>query len=80
MQDTIAALATAPVKGAIGVLRISGEGAAEIAGKVFSGKRRLEDNPRQMLYGDFLKHPEAIPEKMWRSFTVTARLLCSVRF
>lgn len=54
MQDTIAALATAPVKGAIGVLRISGENAAEIAGKVFCGKRRLEDNPRQMLYGDFL--------------------------
>ncbi len=54
MQDTIAALATAPVKGAIGVLRISGDDAVKTAEKVFSSRRRLEDNPRSMIYGDFL--------------------------
>lgn len=63
MQDTIAALATAPVKGAIGVLRISGEDAAEIAGKVFTGKRKLRENPRQMLYGDFLASDGAVTDR-----------------
>ena len=54
MAETIAALATAPVKGAIGVLRISGERALEVAGRVFRGKRGLADHPREMVYGDFL--------------------------
>ena len=54
MQDTIAAIATAPVKGAVGVLRISGGNAAEISEKVFKSKRSFADNPRNMLYGDFL--------------------------
>jgi tRNA modification GTPase len=35
-EDTIAAVATAPGEGAIAVIRISGKGAFEIAGKVFS--------------------------------------------
>ncbi len=63
MQDTIAALATAPVKGAIGVLRISGESAGEIAEKVFCGKRGLRENPRQMLYGDFLSGDGAVIDR-----------------
>lgn len=63
MQDTIAALATAPVKGAIGVLRISGESSAEIAGKVFRGKCGLRENPRRMLYGDFLSGDGAVVDR-----------------
>lgn len=40
MSETIAAICTAPGKGAIGIIRISGENAAEIADKVFCPKRK----------------------------------------
>lgn len=55
MAETIAALATAAVKGAIGVIRISGDTALQVADKVFHGQS-LKNNPRKMLYGDFLSH------------------------
>ena len=41
MSDVIAAIATANVLSAIGIIRLSGDGAAEVAGRVFkpnSGK------------------------------------------
>ncbi|MFN5364970.1 MAG: tRNA uridine-5-carboxymethylaminomethyl(34) synthesis GTPase MnmE [Bacteroidota bacterium] len=39
LSDTIVALATPPGRGAIGVIRLSGPGAFEIADQVFSGKK-----------------------------------------
>jgi len=53
MSHTIAAIATAPVKSAIGIIRISGDEVSEILKKVFcprSGKIR----PRRMTFGYFL--------------------------
>ena len=41
--DTIAALATPAGAGALAVVRISGPGALEIAGRVFRGRRSLLD-------------------------------------
>jgi tRNA modification GTPase len=48
-QDTIVALATPPGVGAIGVIRLSGEDAISIAGKLFKGKR-LEDQPSHTVH------------------------------
>ncbi|MEO0008072.1 MAG: hypothetical protein RJA20_2268, partial [Bacteroidota bacterium] len=39
LSDTIVALATAPGRGAIGVIRLSGPAAFEIADQIFSGKK-----------------------------------------
>src|ERR1700726_2840106 len=38
--DTIAAISTPPGEGAIALVRISGAGAVEVAGKIFRGKER----------------------------------------
>ena len=54
--DTIAAIATAP-GGAIGIIRISGEHAAECTGQVFrpaSGRAFTECTPRMLVFGDLL--------------------------
>lgn len=54
MSDTIAAIATAQAPGGIGIIRISGENAREIAGKVFrsaSNKTLDEISGYQALYG-----------------------------
>lgn len=51
MADTIAAIATAPVKSAIGVIRISGDDALSISERVFS--KNLESCPREMTTGYF---------------------------
>ena len=52
MEETIAAIATAPGEGGIGVVRISGENAKEILKKIFSKKNSEKDLvPRMMHYG-----------------------------
>ncbi|MBQ8003760.1 MAG: tRNA uridine-5-carboxymethylaminomethyl(34) synthesis GTPase MnmE [Oscillospiraceae bacterium] len=48
MADTIAAIATAPAKSAIGIVRISGDNAFEISKKIFSGDL---SEPRKMVTG-----------------------------
>ena len=56
-RDTIAAIATPAGPGAIGILRLSGPQAAEIAAAVFRplGKRGLLEHPaRTLVYGDLL--------------------------
>ena len=56
-RDTIAAIATPAGPGAIGILRLSGPQAAEIAAAVFRplGKRGLLERPaRTLVYGDLL--------------------------
>lgn len=42
MEDTIAAIATAPAPAGVGIIRISGGGAVEIADRVFAGKRNVK--------------------------------------
>ena len=56
-RDTIAAISTPPVPSAIGILRLSGPRAAEIAEKCFKplGSKGLTDHPpRYLVYGDLL--------------------------
>ena len=48
LKDPICAIATPPGKGAIGVVRLSGEGALEIAARVWRGK-----DPRRLKGGRF---------------------------
>lgn len=57
MSDTIAAIATGPAPGAIGILRLSGPGAIAAAAAVFrpAGGRSLEEaRDRQLVYGSLL--------------------------
>ena len=57
MSDTIAAIATGPATGAIGILRLSGPGAIAAAAAVFrpAGGRPLEESrDRQLVYGSLL--------------------------
>lgn len=56
-QDIIAAIATPAGPGAIGILRLSGPGAAKLAAWCFRplGKKPLEEHPvRTLVYGDLL--------------------------
>ncbi len=54
MSDVIAAIATALSPSAIGIVRLSGNGAVEVAGRVFTPKNgALSDAPnRKLVYGD----------------------------
>lgn len=55
--DTIAAISTPPVPAAIGILRLSGPQALEIAQKQFkplNGRPLLSHRPRELVYGDML--------------------------
>ena len=57
MSDLIAAVSTPPGTGGVGILRLSGPGAAQAAARVFrpKGTRALPDAPdRQLLYGTLL--------------------------
>ena len=67
MNDTIAAIATAPGEAGIGIIRISGPDACGILKKIFrypSGKSLGEPEPRKMLYGRILDHGEPVDEAM----------------
>lgn len=62
-RDTIAAIATPPGIGAIGVIRLSGPGAIEIADKVFKGKKKLSSaKGYSILFGKFLDGKEILDE------------------
>lgn len=52
MADTIAAISTAPMKSALGIIRISGEDALGVTSQVFSGN--LSEKPREMITGKFV--------------------------
>ena len=57
MTDTIAAIATPPVPAAIGILRLSGPQAAQIAERCFKplGPKGLLERPaKTLVYGDLL--------------------------
>ncbi len=50
-DDTIAAIATPPGRGGIGVVRISGPGSLEIANRIFQSQSRASINPNRAQFG-----------------------------
>ena len=57
IKDTIAAIATPPGTGGVGIIRVSGDQALSAAGRLF--KPRIEKgfySPGRMYYGDFVDH------------------------
>ena len=63
MSQTIAAIATPPLPSAIGILRLSGDGAIEAAAAVFrpaGGKSLAEYESRRLVYGTLLG-PDGVP-------------------
>ena len=60
-EDTIAAIATATGEGGIGIVRLSGAQALNIAQRIFSGTRRqsLEDVPGYSLLHGRIVHPDS---------------------
>ncbi|MDE3183608.1 MAG: tRNA uridine-5-carboxymethylaminomethyl(34) synthesis GTPase MnmE [Bacteroidota bacterium] len=62
-DDTIAAIATPPGIGAIGVLRLSGDQSFEIVQKLFPSKK-LKDQPANTLHVGFLKEGETVLDEV----------------
>ena len=65
IDDTIAAIATAPGEGGIGIIRISGEKSVEVAQSIFksmSGKAIKEYNTRTLIYGNIVDNENTIDE------------------
>ncbi len=56
MEEIIAAIATPAGAGGIAVIRISGEGAAELADKVFSGSVKLSECASHTVHYGFIKN------------------------
>jgi len=63
-DDTIAAIATPPGEGGIGIVRMSGSEAVPIAGRLFrsAASRRLDDGTRQVYYGEMIDGGVAVDE------------------
>ena len=69
--NVIAAISTPPGKGGVAVIRMSGDGAFEIARKVFSpfsGKSLDEYRPRTQIYGYIIYNGEKIDDGMLAHF------------
>ncbi len=67
MNDTIAAISTAPGIGGIGIIRVSGEDAIEIVDKVFraAGGKTLKEQPTHTIhYGHILNKEEKIIDEV----------------
>ncbi|SCI28951.1 tRNA modification GTPase MnmE [uncultured Clostridium sp.] len=67
IDDTIAAIATAPGEGGIGIIRISGEKALSIAESIFksvTGKLIKEYNTRTLIYGTVVDGEKVIDEAL----------------
>lgn len=65
IDDTIAAIATAPGEGGIGIIRISGEKSLQVANSIFksiSGKKIEEYNTRTLIYGHIIDNDKVIDE------------------
>ncbi|HEX7757390.1 MAG TPA: tRNA uridine-5-carboxymethylaminomethyl(34) synthesis GTPase MnmE [Niabella sp.] len=56
LEDTIAAIATPPGTGAIGVIRLSGPDAIQIADKIFKGKKLVSQQSHTVHFGHIV-HP-----------------------
>ena len=65
IDDTIAAIATAPGEGGIGIIRISGSNSLPVAEEIFksvSGKKISEYNLRTLIYGNIYDGEKRIDE------------------
>ena len=65
MNDTIAAVSTAPAPGGIGIVRISGENAREVADRIFRAKSRKSVKNAAgytALYGYIYENGEMVDE------------------
>ena len=65
IDDTIAAIATAPGEGGIGIIRISGEKSLQVAQSIFkskSGKMIIDYNARTLIYGTVVDNEKVIDE------------------
>ena len=65
IDDTIAAIATAPGEGGIGIIRISGEKSLQVAQSIFkskSGKMIKDYNARTLIYGTVVDNEKIIDE------------------
>jgi tRNA modification GTPase len=60
LEDTIAAVATAPGAAGLAVVRTSGAGALEVADRVFRGATRLSDAPDHTLHHGWAMRPAAV--------------------
>lgn len=72
MEELIAAIATGPVKSAVGVIRLSGEGAIPCAAKVFhpkSDKPFGTGEPRRMVLGDVLDAAGTVIDQALATFS-----------
>ncbi|MCL1883594.1 MAG: tRNA uridine-5-carboxymethylaminomethyl(34) synthesis GTPase MnmE [Defluviitaleaceae bacterium] len=63
-RDVIAAIATAPAQGAIGIVRISGDKALDVLCRVFRSSNLLNFESHRMYYGSIIKGDEVIDEVM----------------
>lgn len=62
MLETIVAIATPPIKGALAIVRLSGEDVFEIVSKFFSKKIELNDKSNKIYYGYVLDNNEKVDE------------------
>ena len=65
IDDTIAAIATAPGEGGLGIIRISGEKSLQVAQSIFkskSGKMIKDYNARTLIYGTVVDNEKVIDE------------------
>ena len=65
IDDTIAAIATAPGEGGIGIIRISGEKSLQVAQSIFkskSGEMIKDYNARTLIYGTVVDNEKVIDE------------------
>ena len=71
LTQVIAAVSTPPGKGGVAIIRMSGEGAFEIADKVFfplSGRKFSECKPREQIYGNIIEDGERIDDVLATRF------------
>ena len=71
LTQVIAAVSTPPGKGGVAIIRMSGEGAFEIADRVFfpiSGRKFSECMPRTQIYGNIIEDGERIDDVLATRF------------
>ncbi len=71
LNDTIAAIATAPGVGAVGIVRLSGPDSYDVAGRIFLPKRRQHINQLpagRVVYGSIQKENAIIDEALLLTF------------
>ena len=71
LTQVIAAVSTPPGKGGVAIIRMSGEGAFEIADRVFfplSGKKFSDCGPRMQIYGHIIEKGEKIDDVLATRF------------